>query len=188
MPYISEGGLKFSDHHLMSPLKKISSTCQTCHRDSEESLKQYVFERQDKILEIRNKFDPELVKAHIMVKAALDNGATDAELAPARKLIRAAHWRWDFGTASHGASFHAPVETLRILAHGLDLTLQAQLALKDILHTHGVTKVEMPDISTKEKAQAYIGLDMATLKAQKAKFMATVVPEWLKTAKANGRI
>ncbi len=188
MPYISEGGLKFSDHHLMSPLKNISASCQTCHRDDEEKLRQYVYERQDKVLEIRDRLEPELAKAHIMAKAALDNGATDAELAPARKLIRAAHWRWDFGTASHGASFHAPVEIARILAHGLDKALLAQLALKDILRAHGVTKVEMPDLSTKEKAQAYIGLDMPALKAQKKNFLETVAPEWLKTAKANGRI
>ena len=188
MPYVSEGGLKFSDHHLMSPLKNISASCQTCHRDDEEKLRQYVYERQDKVLEIRDRLEPELAKAHIMAKAALDNGATDAELAPARKLIRAAHWRWDFGTASHGASFHAPVEIARILAHGLDKALLAQLALKDILRAHGVTKVEMPDLSTKEKAQAYIGLDMPALKAQKKNFLETVAPEWLKTAQANGRL
>jgi nitrite reductase (cytochrome c-552) len=188
MPYVSEGGLKFSDHHLMSPLKNISATCQTCHRDSEANLRQYVYERQDKILEIRNRLEPELVKAHIMAKAALDNGATDGELAGARKLIRAAQWRWDFGVASHGASFHAPVETMRILSHGLDKALQAQLVLQDILRNRGVSGVEMPDISTKEKAQAYIGLDMATLKSQKAEFLGTIVPEWLQTAQDEGRI
>jgi len=188
MPYVSEGGLKFSDHHLMSPLKNIAATCQTCHKDSEANLRQYVYERQDKILEIRDRLEPELVKAHLMVKAALDQGAADEELAEARKLIRAAQWRWDFGVASHGASFHAPVEIARILSHGLDKALLAQLAMKDVLHARGVTLVEMPDISTKEKAQAFIGLDMAALKAQKSEFLRTVVPEWLKTARDNGRI
>ncbi|MDR1920593.1 MAG: ammonia-forming cytochrome c nitrite reductase [Candidatus Adiutrix sp.] len=188
MPYISEGGLKFSDHHLMSPLKNIENTCQTCHRDSVENLRNYVYERQDKILEIRNRLEPELAKAHIMVKTAMENGATDEELTRARKLIRASQWRWDFGVASHGASFHAPIETQRVLSHGLDMALQAQLALKDVLYAHGVSAVEMPDLSTKEKAQAYIGLDMATLKTQKAEFMKTVVPQWLQAAKDNGRI
>ena len=188
MPYISEGGIKYSDHHLMSPLKKIESTCQTCHRDSEENLRNYVYERQDKILETRDRLEPELAKAHIMTKLALDNGATDEELAEARKLIRASQWRWDFGVASHGASFHAPIETQRILSHGLDKALQAQMALKDVLYAHGVTQVEMPDISTKARAQAYIGLDMDTLRAQKAEFLKTVVPQWLETAQANGRI
>ena len=188
MPYISEGGLKFSDHHLVSPLKNVANTCQTCHRDSEANLVGYVYERQDKALEIRNRLEPELVKAHIMTKAAMEAGAADDELAEARKLIRAAGWRWDFGVASHGSSFHAPIETQRILAHGLDKALQAQLLLKDVLFARGVTEWEMPDLSTKEKAQAYIGLDMAALKAQKEEFRQTVLPEWLKTAKANNRL
>jgi nitrite reductase (cytochrome c-552) len=188
MPYISEGGLKFSDHQLVSPLKNVANTCQTCHRDSEANLRQYVYERQDKILEIRNRLEPELVKAHIMAKLAIEAGATDAELAEARKLIRAAGWRWDYGVASHGASFHAPVETQRILAHGLDKALQAQLVLKDILFARGVTEVPMPDLSTKEKAQAYIGLDMDKLRADKNEFKRTVLPEWLAAAKANSRL
>jgi nitrite reductase (cytochrome c-552) len=62
------------------------------------------------------------------------------------------------------------------------------LAVKDILYAHGVTEVEMPDVSTKEKAQAFIGLDMAALKAQKSEFLRTAVPEWLKTARDNGRL
>lgn len=45
----------------------------------------------------------------------------------------------------------------------------------------------MPDISTKDKAQSYIGLDMKKLKAQKKNFIDNVVPQWVKTAKKNGR-
>ncbi|HBN05682.1 MAG TPA: ammonia-forming cytochrome c nitrite reductase subunit c552, partial [Bacteroidales bacterium] len=48
MPYVSEGGIKYSNHQVMSPLNNISSTCQTCHRDSEEKLRNYVYEYQDK--------------------------------------------------------------------------------------------------------------------------------------------
>jgi len=187
MPYIAEGGVKFSDHQLISPLKNIANTCQVCHRESEAKLTQYVYERQDKILELRNRVEPELAKAHIMVKMAMDKGAGDKELAEARKLIRASGWRWDFGVASHGASFHAPIETQRILAAALDMALRAQLLLKDVLFTYGVTHIKMPDISTKEKAQAYIGLDMPTLKSQNEKFKQTIVPEWLKKAQLGSQ-
>ena len=45
----------------------------------------------------------------------------------------------------------------------------------------------MPDISTKAKAQAYIGLDMKQKEADKEKFLHTVVPQWIKKAKAAGR-
>lgn len=39
MPYKAEGGIKYSDHHISSPLNNIDRTCQTCHRDSEEKLR-----------------------------------------------------------------------------------------------------------------------------------------------------
>jgi nitrite reductase (cytochrome c-552) len=40
----------------------------------------------------------------------------------------------------------------------------------------------MPDISTKEKAQAYIGLPMEQMENEKEVFLKTVVPEWIETA------
>ncbi|MDD4516613.1 ammonia-forming cytochrome c nitrite reductase [Massilibacteroides sp.] len=188
MPYMAEGGIKYSNHQIMSPLKNISSTCQTCHRDSEENLRNYVYEYQDKALEIRDRIEQELSKAHIMAKAAWDEGANEAEMAASLKLLRQAQWRWDFAVASHGASFHAPVETQRILAHSLDRTMQAQIALQKVLFKHGVTEVEMPDLSSKDKAQAYIGLDMKSLNEKKENWKKTVVPQWLEKAKANGTL
>ncbi len=188
MPYVAEGGIKYSNHQVMSPLKNVSGTCQTCHRDSEEKLRDYVYEYQDKALEIRDRIEQELSKAHIMAKAAWDNGATEAEMKPVLKLIRQAQWRWDFSVASHGASFHAPVETQRILAHSLDKSLLAQLEVQKVLFAHGVKDVPMPDISSKEKAQSYIGLDMKTIRDKKAKWMETTVPKWVKEAKEKGRL
>jgi nitrite reductase (cytochrome c-552) len=188
MPYISEGGLKYSDHQLVSPLNNVAGSCQVCHRDSEADLKRFVYERQDKILETRNRLEPELAKTHILTKMAIDAGATDEQLQPIKQLLRQAQWRWDFGVASHGAPFHAPVETQRILSHGLDKALQAQLLLKDVFFALGLTDVELPDISTKEKAQLFIGLDPEKLNAQKAMFISTVIPQWLQEAKDNGRI
>lgn len=188
MPYISEGGVKYSNHQIMSPLKNVASTCQTCHRDSEENLKKYVYEHQDKVLEIRDRVETELAKAHIMAKAAWDSGAKENEMARALQLIRQSQWRWDFGVASHGASFHAPVETQRVLAHSLDKALLAQLELQRVLFAHGADTFTMPDISSKDKAQAYIGLDMKKLKADKAEWMKTVVPAWIETAKKNGAL
>lgn len=188
MPYVAEGGIKYSNHQVMSPLKNISSTCQTCHRDSEEKLRGYVYEYQDKALEIRDRVEQELSKAHIMAKAAWDGGAAEGEMAEALKLLRQAQWRWDFAVASHGGSFHAPVETQRILAHSLDKSLQAQLTLQKVLFKHGMSDVQIPDLSTKEKAQAYIGLDMAKLRADKDRWNQTVAPEWVAKAKSEGKL
>lgn len=185
MPYISEGGIKYSDHQVMSPLKNIASTCQTCHRDSEEKLKGFVYEYQDKALEIRDRVEKELAKAHIMAKAAWDNGASEKVMTTSLKLLRQAQWRWDYVVASHGATFHAPVESQRILAHSLDKTMLAQLELQKVLFSLGVKNVVIPDFSTKQKAQSYIGLDMKKIKADKEKWEKTVLPKWIKKAKAN---
>ena len=42
--------------------------------------------------------------------------------------------------------------------------------------------VALPDISTKEKAQQALGMDMEQMKAEKKHFLDTVVPEWEKAA------
>ena len=148
-----------------------------------------VYERQRKANEIRNRLEKELASAHIEAKFAWDKGATETEMKPVLKLLREAQWRWDFGVASHGAAFHAPQEIQRILSHGLDRALQARLSISKVLAKHGYTdNVPMPDISTKEKAQKYIGLDIPAEKAAKERFMNNTVPGWLKEAKANGRI
>ena len=68
-------------------------------------------------------------KAHIEAKFAWDKGATETQMKDVLALIRQAQWRWDFGVASHGGSFHAPQEIQRILSHGLDRAMQARLAV-----------------------------------------------------------
>ncbi|MCD8081315.1 MAG: ammonia-forming cytochrome c nitrite reductase subunit c552, partial [Bacteroides sp.] len=189
MPYRSEGGMKFSDHHVRSPLAMIDRTCQVCHRESEETLRNNVYERQRKANEIRNRLEQELALAHVEAQFAWEQGATEAQMKETLKLIREAQWRWDFGVASHGAAFHAPQETQRILAHGLDKALQARLSVSRVLADHGFTgQVPVPDISTKEKAQAYIGLDMKKEIEENALFIETVVPKWLEKEKEKDRV
>ncbi len=189
MPYQSEGGIKFSDHHIQSPLAMMDRTCLVCHRESEETLRQNVYERQKKNNETRNTLEKELARAHIEAKFAWDKGASEEQMHDILQLIRQAQWRWDFGVASHGAAFHAPQEIQRILGAGLERALKARLGIAKVLAKLGYTDdVPMPDISTKAKAQAYIGLDMKKLDANKAKFVKTVVPKWLKEAREKGRL
>ncbi|WP_319504003.1 ammonia-forming cytochrome c nitrite reductase [Bacteroides graminisolvens] len=189
MPYMAEGGIKYSDHHVQSPLAKIDRTCLVCHRESEETLRNNVYERQRKANEARNRLEQELAKAHIEAKFAWEKGATEAQMKDVLKLIRQAQWRWDFSVASHGASFHAPQEIQRILGHGLDRALQARLSIAKVLAKNGFTgDVPMPDISTKEKAQQYIGLDIKKEHQEKEQFLKVTVPKWLEKAKAKGRL
>ena len=189
MPYISEGGVKYTSHHVRSPLASINNTCQVCHRESEETLRTAVFERQRSANEIRNRVEKELATAHIEAKFAWEKGATEAQMEEVLQLLRQSQWRWDYAVASHGGSFHSPVEFQRILSMSLDRAHKARFVLSKVLAQLGyIGDVPMPDISTKEKAQAYIGLDMRQEREAKKQFMETVVPKWLETAKANNRL
>ena len=58
-----------------------------------------------------------------------------------------------------------------------------------MLARHGYTdEVPLPDISTKAKAQAYIGLNMAELERKNQQFLDQVVPKWIDEAKKNGKL
>ncbi len=184
MPYKSEGGQKFTDHHIRSPLTNVSNSCQVCHRQEADKLKENVFDRQRKSHEIKIKLEDMLVKAHVEAGKAWELGATEAQMHDILQDIRHAQWRWDYAAASHGASFHSPVETARVQGTGLELAQEARVKLARLLATLGHNQiVDMPDISTKEKAQSYIGLDIEKMESEKAVFLETVVPVWLEEAK-----
>jgi nitrite reductase (cytochrome c-552) len=186
MPYIKEGGQKFTSHRIISPLANIANTCQTCHRESEEALRENVYERQDKVKEIRDKLEIELVQAHVEAKAAWDAGATEQQMKPVLQKIRNGQWYWDYATASHGASFHSPVEVSRIIGNGMNEAQEARVMLARILSKMGKNEeVPYPDIATKDKAQKYIGLQMDQLRKEKAEFLKNVVPVWDQNAKAR---
>ncbi|MBO7610014.1 MAG: ammonia-forming cytochrome c nitrite reductase [Muribaculaceae bacterium] len=189
MPYKQDGGVKFTDHHIMSPLANIDRTCQICHRQDAEVLRQNVYERQAKCNEVRDRAEKELAAAHIEAKFAFEKGATDAEMKPIQDLIRKSQWRWDYAIASHGATFHSPQEVTRLLSHSVDFAQQARLKISKVLAKHGfIGDVPMPDISTKAKAQAYIGLNMSELKTKKQKFLDNIVPKWIEDAKKKGKL
>ena len=189
MPYKQEGGVKYSDHHIMSPLANIDRTCQTCHRQDAEVLRQNVYERQAKCNEVRDRAEQELARAHFEAKYIIDKGATEAEMKPIQDLLRKSQWRWDYAIASHGATFHAPQEVTRLLSHSVDYAQQARLLIARVAAKQGVTgDIPVPDYSTKAKAQAAIGLDMKTLNDKKQRFLQEIVPKWIDEAKKNGKL
>lgn len=186
MPYKSDGGVKFTDHHIQSPLNNISGSCQVCHRESEETLRENVYERQDKIKELLLAAEHAIVKAHVETKTALDAGVKAEDLKEIHKLIRHAQWRWDYIAASHGAPFHAPLESARVLSSSIQKAHEAQIQLAILLTKLGIKyPISLPDLSTKEKAQAYIGLDMKKLNEAKTEWLKTVPAEWDKKAEAR---
>lgn len=184
MPYKSEGGQKFTDHHIQSPLNNVANSCQVCHREETAKLVQNVYERQDKIIENRDKLEELLVRAHLEAKKAWDLGATEAEMKDIQMGIRHAQWRWDYAAASHGGSFHAPIEIGRIISTGLTIAQETRIKLARLLASKGFNEeLPYPDITTKAKAQEFIGLDMKKLNEEKKVFEETIVPQWLKKAK-----
>lgn len=188
MPYMQEGGIKYTDHHVQSPLAKIDRTCQTCHRQDAETLRQNVYERQKKVYDFAVKVNHELALAHLEAEFAWKKGATEADMTKALDDIRKSQWRWDYSLASHGAAFHAPQEVMRLLADAMTYAKDARLEISHVVAKHGfVGTIPIPDVSTKAKAQAYIGLDMKALNQKKQQFLDNIVPEWVKVAKQKKR-
>ncbi|PCI34788.1 MAG: ammonia-forming cytochrome c nitrite reductase [Flavobacteriaceae bacterium] len=184
MPYKTEGGQKFTDHHIQSPLNNVANSCQVCHREETDELVKNVFDNQDRIIGNRDQLERLLVRAHVEAGKCWELGATEAQMKDILHGIRLGQWRWDYVAASHGGSFHAPVELGRVLGTGIDVTQETRIKLAKLLMTLGFAgDVPYPDIATKEKAQKFIGLPMEKLKAEKAKFLKELAPQWDAEAK-----
>ncbi|MBW6458955.1 MAG: ammonia-forming cytochrome c nitrite reductase [Bacteroidales bacterium] len=186
MPYKSEGGLKFTDHHLQSPLNNVEASCAVCHREKTMTLIKNVYDRQDQIYMNRSKLEELLVRAHVEAKKAWDLGATGEQMQDILMGIRHSQWRWDYAAAGHGSSFHAPVETSRVIGSAINIAQETRIKLARLLASLGYNEeVPYPDISTKAKAQAFIGLDMQKLNDDKQVFLQKVIPVWDSLAAAR---
>ena len=153
MPYRTEGGVKFTDHHVSSPLLNIANSCAVCHRWSEDEIRTRVEGIQTKVLNGRLQAEEAIVKAHFDTAAAIEAGASDDELAPARKLIRHAQFRWDYVAANNGMGFHSPQESMRLLGDSVNQAQEARLLVTRLLASKGISAEPLyPDLSTREKA------------------------------------
>ncbi len=184
MPYKSEGGVKYTDHHIQSPLNNVANSCQVCHREEKETLFRDVYDRQDRIEELRRIAEKTIAAAHIEAKIAWDSTAEEEQMKEILTLIRHAQWRWDWVAASNGLGFHSPVEALRVLGTAIQKGEEARRHLAVLLGKLGVNyPVKLPDISTKQKAQEFIGLDMEFLNKDKRNFLQTTAVKWDEEAK-----
>ncbi len=183
MPYKTEGGQKFTDHHIKSPLANPANSCQVCHRENQQDLMTDVYERQTKIKQNQAKLEEILVRLHVEAGKAWDLGASEEQMKDILMDIRHAQWRWDFSVASHGGQFHSPVEVSRIVSTAINIGQEGRIKLARLFADLGYNKpIDYPDIATKAKAQAYIGLDMEKLEAEKATFKKELLPKWMKAA------
>jgi nitrite reductase (cytochrome c-552) len=130
MPYVRTGALKVSDHHVRSPLLNVSNACQTCHKWPEAELVARAETIQQRTVDLRNRAMDALVGLVRDLEAARAGGASDAELAEARKAQRRGQFFLDFVESENSNGFHAPQESARILGEAIDLFRQGQIALR----------------------------------------------------------
>ena len=153
MPYRSEGGVKYTDHHVQSPLLNIANSCAVCHRWGEEEIRTRVESIQTKVEKARLAAEDALVHAHFDLAAAAQAGASAEDLREARMLLRRAQFRWDFIAANNGMGFHSPQESMRLLGEAADAAQQVRVKAARLLARKGITEPpSYPDTSTRQKA------------------------------------
>ncbi len=133
MPYKREGAHKISSHHVRSPLLDINRSCQTCHKWSEQELKDRVETIQTRFHNLRNVAMDALMDLIDDLKAAQAAGATDDQLKDGREFQRKAQFFFDFVEAENSSGFHAPDEAARILGESIDFSRKGQKAVRDLL-------------------------------------------------------
>lgn len=139
MPYVREGAIKVSNHHVRSPLLNVAQACQTCHRVPEKEITARALLVQDRNAALLTRGEKAIVGLIDAVVAAQKIGATDAQLKAARDFQRQAQWRLDFVAAENSMGFHAPQEAARILAEAIDYARQGELAVaRDVQPTPAV--------------------------------------------------
>jgi nitrite reductase (cytochrome c-552) len=128
MPYMRVGASKVSDHWVRSPLLNINRACQTCHRFSEDEIRQRVDSIQQRNFDLLQKSGDALMSLLDAISRAKAEGASPEALKPALEFQRKAQWRLDFIAAENSMGFHAPQEASRILGEAIDFAWRGALA------------------------------------------------------------
>ena len=186
MPYIREGGVKYSSHDVGSPLDHMANTCLNCHSEDEKTLKDRVARKLERKNELSKTAMDVIAKAHLEAGKAWELGASEEEMKGILQDIRHAQWRWDYSIASHGSFFHAPEETLRILGSAINKGQEARVKLRGVLAKYNAVGYAAPDFSTKEKAQKVIGLPYDKLVDEKMAFLNGLRKEWVQQQMKKG--
>ncbi len=186
MPERTEGDVTFTSHRVGNPLDDMENTCMNCHDVSPEELRREVERKRERRDQLSRIAMDALARAHLEAAKAWELGAAESEMSPILREIRHAQWRWDYAAAAHGAFFHAPEEVLRVLGTAIDKAQAARVKLRAVLAKYGAPNYRVPDFSTKEKAQALIGLPYRKLVEEKKRFLKGLRMEWFERAKDKG--
>jgi nitrite reductase (cytochrome c-552) len=115
-----------------SPLLNINHACQPCHKWPEEELKARAETIQERTFRLRNRTMDALMALIDDIKKSKDGGASDADLADARKAQRHGQFYLDFIESENSNGFHAPEEAARILGDAIDSFRQGQVSLRKL--------------------------------------------------------
>lgn len=134
MPYVRDGAVKVSSHHVKSPLLDVARSCQTCHRTSEEELRERVATIQDRTKDLMDRSLDALSELVRDLKNARESGLNDQQLATALDYQRQASWRIDFVNAENSMGFHAPQESAKLLGEACDMARNGQIQVLRARH------------------------------------------------------
>jgi nitrite reductase (cytochrome c-552) len=157
MPYIRQGAIKISDHHVRSPLldgQTISRACETCHRYGEDEIRGRAQAIQERTRSLMDRAEIAVVDLIRTIEKAKEHGADDEVLKTPRKFHRQSEWRLDYVAAENSMGFHASQESARILGEAIDLARQGQIeTLRAALADAKKLTVDSQDIKD-EKVEA----------------------------------
>ncbi len=126
MPYMREGGRKYSSHWVTSPMKHIQASCRTCHTQDENLLLERVKIIQNNVFQLQRIAGLTIARAHEVIgKAGTGAKVNNEGLEKARELVRHAQWFWDFIAAENSMGFHNPDQAQNVLGRSIDLAHQA---------------------------------------------------------------
>ncbi len=127
MPYVREGAVKISDHHVRSPLLNIARACQNCHRYTEAEILSRAEAVQDTTAALQLRAEEAVLGLVDAIDRAIKAGATAEQLKGPRDAHRKAEWRLDFVAAENSTGFHAIQESARILGEAIDYARLGQV-------------------------------------------------------------
>ena len=126
MPFMRENGQKYTSHWVTSPMKHMQASCQTCHTQGAQWLRERVKTEQNYVWQLQRIAGQTVARAHEVIGAAAAVGKADkAGLDKARELVRKAQWFWDIVAAENSMGFHNTDQVLNTLGRSIDMANQA---------------------------------------------------------------
>ncbi len=132
MPYVRQGGQKFSSHWMTSPLKDPElRACRQCHFDkTPDYLKGRVIYVQERTFKQLLKAQEASVRAHEAIRlASIYTGTKAADydklMAEAREINRKGQMFWDYVSAENSVGFHNPTKALDTLMTSMECSQKA---------------------------------------------------------------